>query len=423
MAGLPPASSLSSAVSAFAVAYDTADDEATRVAASKSSGLETGFQAIANKEPSIESAATPADEWFVGINGAPIGPIRLSELRARAAAGSVTLETLVWRDGYEEWRPLKTFPELVAIVEEGLSSVRASLAPLPQPGGPSAPSQAPTPPVPSDSKPVSASNEMPVPVVAEKLASPSPGVTGSALVTDELPVRRQGSPVVTWVAIAVALALGLTLGFVLFSPSGETAAVTAPTNSSPAAAAVPTLEEPVPAPPPLATNAEVEAQPEPKASAAAPKSGGPVAAVAPKSTAAATDTKSSGGGLSGLKGLSGLSAGGPSGPSGGSAPSSGGSQLDGAQIQSTVARYTGSVKRSCWQPALDARDPNAPTSARVNVTITVGPSGSVQNVTTSGDPRGYPGLANCIAARVRAWQFPASGGTTTANIPFVFAAQ
>jgi TonB family protein len=81
------------------------------------------------------------------------------------------------------------------------------------------------------------------------------------------------------------------------------------------------------------------------------------------------------------------------------------------------------VKRSCWQPALDARDPNAPTSARVMLTITVGPTGSVQNVTTSGEPRGYPGLGSCIAGRVRAWQFPASGGTTTVNVPFVFAAQ
>jgi hypothetical protein len=107
----------------------------------------------------------------------------------------------------------------------------------------------------------------------------------------------------------------------------------------------------------------------------------------------------------------------------GATPASGGGQLDAAQTQSTVARYTGSVKRSCWQPALDARDPSAPTSARVMLTITVGASGSVQNVTTSGDPRGYPGLASCIGGRVRAWQFPATGGTTTVNVPFVFAAQ
>ena len=53
----------------------------------------------------------------------------------------------------------------------------------------------------------------------------------------------------------------------------------------------------------------------------------------------------------------------------------------------------------------------------------VGPSGSVQNATTSGEPRGYRGLANCIASRVRGWQFPPSGESTTVNVPFVFAAQ
>jgi TonB family protein len=92
-------------------------------------------------------------------------------------------------------------------------------------------------------------------------------------------------------------------------------------------------------------------------------------------------------------------------------------------VQGTVRRYTSSVKRSCWQPALDTRDADAPTSARVSVTITVAPSGSVQGVSTSGDPRGYRGLASCIARRVQGWQFPASSGQTTVNVPFVFAAQ
>ena len=101
----------------------------------------------------------------------------------------------------------------------------------------------------------------------------------------------------------------------------------------------------------------------------------------------------------------------------------GGGELDAAQLQSTVARYTSSVKRSCWQPALDARDPNAPTSARVVVSVTIAPSGSVSAVNTGADPKGYPGLSRCIAQRVKAWQFPPSSGTTTVNVPFVFAAQ
>ena len=97
--------------------------------------------------------------------------------------------------------------------------------------------------------------------------------------------------------------------------------------------------------------------------------------------------------------------------------------LNGEQLQATVARYSGSVKRACWQPALDSRERDAPTTARVNVTITVLPSGSVESATGGDDPRAYKGLSACVTARVRGWQFPPAGGTTTIHVPFVFAAQ
>src|SRR5690606_10774967 len=44
------------------------------------------------------------DEWFVGINGVPVGPIKLTELRSKAASGAVNKDSLVWRDGFEEWK-------------------------------------------------------------------------------------------------------------------------------------------------------------------------------------------------------------------------------------------------------------------------------------------------------------------------------
>lgn len=97
--------------------------------------------------------------------------------------------------------------------------------------------------------------------------------------------------------------------------------------------------------------------------------------------------------------------------------------LSGERVQQTVARYTGSVKRACWQSALDTRERDAPTTARVNVTITVLPSGSVETATGGDDPRGYKGLSACVTSRVRGWQFPPAGGATTIHIPFVFAAQ
>jgi predicted Zn finger-like uncharacterized protein len=69
-----------------------------------------------------QAAAKPqepaADGWFVGINGVPVGPIRLSELRSKAATGAINLESLTWRETCDEWRPLRTFPELASIVEQ-----------------------------------------------------------------------------------------------------------------------------------------------------------------------------------------------------------------------------------------------------------------------------------------------------------------
>ena len=116
----------------------------------------------------------------------------------------------------------------------------------------------------------------------------------------------------------------------------------------------------------------------------------------------------------------GPAAAGGSDPAAGSAP---GGQLDGTSIQRTVSNYIPGVRRGCWETALSSRASDAPTSARVGATITISPSGSVDSVTTTGDPKGYPSLARCIESKVRTWRFPRSSSTTTANVPFVFAAQ
>jgi hypothetical protein len=377
-------------------ATDDEDDDATRIV--KGGALADAFGALVGGAATgaHQELGMPADEWFVGINEVPVGPIRLGEIRKRAVLGAITLESMVWRDGLEAWRPLRTFPELVAVLEESMSSVRASPAPLVRPA-------AGTPP----------------PGKAIELeafgAGGSGGITGAGVVTDDVAAAgmpRARSPVFAWLAIFVALGFGVTIGFVLWS------------KQKPPETIVKYVEVPAKA---TATAITAAAQDQPGSDTTGPTPSSAAVHARQKSSSpkASDSSDNKGGGLAGLKGLSALGTNGPgvSGTSPGSTPAGGGGQLDAAQTQSTVARYTGSVKRSCWQPALDARDPNAPTSARVMMTITVGGTGSVQNVTTSGDPHGYPGLANCIAARVHAWQFPATGGTTTVNVPFVFAAQ
>jgi hypothetical protein len=140
-----------------------------------------------------------------------------------------------------------------------------------------------------------------------------------------------------------------------------------------------------------------------------------------KPEAVETDTKDSAPrkvGLGDGPSIDGPSVGGPGAGTGGSLPQ----QLDQSDIERVVAAHRVTVKRGCWEPALASRDPNAPKSAKVTVSISIGPSGSVSSASASGGA-GYPGLSSCVTNKVRSWKFPPSGGTSQANIPFAFFSQ
>ena len=419
------AGSNGSAAALGLVRYDD-DEERTMIAGA---GALAG--AFAQVVHAPESSGLPdlvgSEEWYVGINGVPVGPIRLSELRSKAASGAITEESLVWRDGFEEWMSLKTFPELVAIVDEGVSSARASLTPLGPKVGVQPPAQL-TPMQDPFAAPAAAPGvgELGDPFAAA--GAPAASVaTGPAVVTEKdglgdvdleaLVPRRRGMSLAPWIAVVVALMFGLTIGFVVFSRTQKPVAPIVKYVQVPAKGSEKSSND-------NASDQKTDDNGAPDQKQ--PASGGKTAAGSSHGgghTTAAAGKSKKGGGLSGLSGLSGLAGGPKVGHSGGSNNAAAGQPLDSSAVQRTVSRYTGSVKRSCWQPALDTREKNAPSSARVSVAIKVSPSGSVQGVSTSGDPHGYHGLAGCIASRVRGWQFPRSSGTTTVNVPFVFAAQ
>ena len=98
-------------------------------------------KSVNNEEPAARSIAlSPGDEWYVAINGVPVGPVRIGEIRRKAAVGGVTEDSLCWQEGFEEWRPVKAVPELAEMVREANSSGRASLIPESRPpGAPRAP--------------------------------------------------------------------------------------------------------------------------------------------------------------------------------------------------------------------------------------------------------------------------------------------
>jgi hypothetical protein len=75
----------------------------------------------------------PQEGWFVGVNGVPLGPIPLGDLRELAMAGHIDRRSLVWREGQGEWRPLAKYPGLARVIDDGASPIAT---PRPEPAAP-----------------------------------------------------------------------------------------------------------------------------------------------------------------------------------------------------------------------------------------------------------------------------------------------
>src|SRR5690606_23023610 len=225
----------------------------------------------------------------------------------------------------------------------------------PLPSVPPPPASLPAPSIPAPER--ASASMAPLPLVSPVGASASPTsaaplvperVTAAGVGSDlEGSPQRRRSPVVAWVAVGGgALIVGLTLGRVIFG-GGATAPV------APASVAEPAAQPPLPdlpAPPPPAPaepevteasegGAEVKARVQTRAPQVVTNRPAPTPTAAPESKLT--------GGLRSLG--SGLSPSvGPRVDGGTSTGSTGGAELTSSQVQATVARYTGSVKRSCW---------------------------------------------------------------------------
>lgn len=151
---VPPrrASASSRRVSSVAVAATTSS-----VTAGQHPGLTPPLPAAVAAPQVGTSSDVP--EWHVSINDVPIGPIRLEEMAHKIDAGAVSEYSLVWRTGFDEWRPLGAVPALVSLLHE-----RRHSGPPPRSSFSSMPPLAEMSSKPS--RPIS------VPVAAAQLASP-----------------------------------------------------------------------------------------------------------------------------------------------------------------------------------------------------------------------------------------------------------
>lgn len=378
--------------------------------------------------PSLRRVASriPTEAWHVGIDGKVEGPVSRAVLRQWIQEGRIDRETLAWKDGMSGWAPMESMSDLADLLE---AARPAPVHEAPVPTGFVAPEPPSSEPLARLGSSLASSvavqiKESSEPVAPSPLSGFTPSVpptqgltaTASAPRHDSIWARAHIRPPkkshIIFAVVAAGL-FGIAMGFVFFG--GQEVKIVEKVVEVKVKDGAQPLDN-VPPPP------SVDAEKGPEAAPKVADAKAPVATKPSTPTADAGATKPSAP-LKGLSGLDGLSSAGPqSGPSANLGASSS-QALDSAQIESTVSRYRTSVKRSCWQPALDARDKSAPSSARVTATITVLGSGAVKSVTTSGDPAGYRGLAGCIQSRVSSWTFPASSGTTTVNVPFVFAAQ
>ncbi len=410
-----------------------------------------------------------SSEWYCAINGVPVGPVRIAELRRKAATGAVTEESLVWQEGMEEWRPLRTIPELVAIVNEGLSAERPSLVTPAPPNAPrppppraqarSVPDASPRHAPASPTSPGGRSNvvslasrlataeklepeEIADPFAIQPLSSPQTGaplaalavpadpfalkpegdsgsmsggisggigaapLIGSAAPTVVIP-RRQGP---NWIVIGMVVAFGAfgaMAGFAVFFRSAP---------AQPAATIIMTAQAPT-------TTTNTGAGPVAITTDVAPsQSGGDPTVVRTQTgtrpqnaggnaAAASTGTKAIDPSIAALLGGPGT---GPS-INGGGGGGSASSALSEEAIQRTVQQRSAGVKRTCWE-----RGGGTESNVNVKVHLTIAATGNVQNATSEGND---PIVSKCIESSVKNWQFPISSGPTTVDIPFHFLRQ
>jgi hypothetical protein len=100
---------------------------------------------------------------------------------------------------------------------------------------------------------------------------------------------------------------------------------------------------------------------------------------------------------------------------GGTGGGGAGSALSEDAIQKVVQQRSAGVKRTCWE-----RGGGTESNVNVRVKLTIAATGNVQTANADGND---PIVSKCIENAVRTWQFPASSGPTTVEIPFHFLRQ
>jgi predicted Zn finger-like uncharacterized protein len=411
------------------------------------SALAGAFKSNVQREEEIStpfdmSELAPDDAWYVAINGVPVGPIKISEVRRKASLGAVTEDSLVWQEGQDEWRPARQLADLAAIIREAASG-RPSLTPPPgrasTPPPPRSTSMSPRPtsgssgaisakPVrpPAAASPAAARNNV-VPITsrlatAERLEEPAevapdpfavppaamapPGVAAPILASTavapppEIVYRKQPPWIIIGMMVGFAT-FGVAAGVQLFRPAPQAPApVIVQVPVAPAATAQPSATA-------ATTTTEL-------AAAAAPTTKTVVTGGGPKVAAGGSAPTSTGRSLD-LHSLAQNSNVGPGEDPGSEGPKAPGQCFSSGQVQQVIGLHQLAIRRACWE-----RDPTTKPSVNVGVSMTIGSDGIPQGVSASGDEAS---VAKCIENDVRGWHFPAMGCSQKTGFSFKFVRQ
>lgn len=125
------------------------------------SALGADFRRNATSAPEAPRT-TPLDQWHVAINDVPVGPLRREEILKKMAAGAVTADSLCWREGLDDWRPLRDVPELAALLRRSLTAEPMARGPVPRGPAAAPPRAAPTPRAAPAARPMGNSNVVPI---------------------------------------------------------------------------------------------------------------------------------------------------------------------------------------------------------------------------------------------------------------------
>lgn len=387
--------------------------------------------------PPPPSEPVPQEEWHVAINDEPVGPLRRDDVARRIAQGEIHRDSLAWREGMDDWMPIKHIAELTALF--------APPAPMAAPGRATGSLVAPqpmavtAPAARTDMAPIGGRKVVPVEAYEQPYEAQEPSEPPA-----EVAVATVASPVVAQPVVAQDTSAkgqpGWAQMFALVSGGAFILAAGALLGVR--------VLAPNQAPPPPAAPAVAVAPVQPPAAPAAPAeparvddTGGSVieldmqaidgrSGTARKPATGTTDTsadkkKGASGSLTAEQRamLERMGGGLNQGPSNIRAPSEGAStssgqgsgQLTAEQLSGVVLNGRKNLQR-CYETAL--RGQSSSETVRLDVEIHVSPNGNVTSVHASG--KGLPGMDECITRTVKMWRFPKSGEVTQTRFPVVF---